>query len=192
MFPLSHLILYLKGAIHQAREEWEQAKSCYQNALSIYPCHLQSLQSLGLVQLQLGSPRVAEMTLRAAIRLDPKNHVSWYNLGQVMEVTTSIPQGVPKALSVTSFLWILSSSHFCCRQWRMKVRQQQIVLPHLRQWSQLVLFFHSTPFHLLLSRETTESSCSVDCKSCELRLLETFWFQLKFAIIRALYVLWVI
>ena len=44
VFPLSYLILYLKGAIHQAREEWDGAKSCYQNALSIYPRHLQSLQ----------------------------------------------------------------------------------------------------------------------------------------------------
>lgn len=86
MFPLSYLILYLKGAIHQAREEWAAAKSCYQNALSIYPRHLQSLQSLGLVHLELGSPRLAEMTLRAAIRLDPNSPVSWYNLGLVMEV----------------------------------------------------------------------------------------------------------
>ena len=44
VFPLSYLILYLKGAIHQARAEWREAKSCYQNALSIYPRHLQSLQ----------------------------------------------------------------------------------------------------------------------------------------------------
>ena len=86
VFPLSYLILYLKGAIHQARDEYEQAKSCYQNALSIYPRHLQSLQSLGQVHLILGSPRLAEMTLRAAIRLDPNNHISWYNLGCVMEV----------------------------------------------------------------------------------------------------------
>jgi len=85
VFPLSYLILYLKGAIHQARDEYEQAKSCYQNALSIYPRHLQSLQSLGQVHLHLGSPRLAEMTLRAAIRLDPNNHISWYNLGCVME-----------------------------------------------------------------------------------------------------------
>ena len=43
-------------------------------------------QSLGLVHLELGSPRLAETTLRAAIRLDPNNHTSWYNLGLVMEV----------------------------------------------------------------------------------------------------------
>lgn len=38
------------------------------------------------MHLELGSPRLAETTLRAAIRLDPNNHTSWYNLGLVMEV----------------------------------------------------------------------------------------------------------
>lgn len=85
VYPLSYLILYLKGAIHQHREEWEQAKTCYQNSLSIYPRHLASLQSLGLLHLKLGSPRLAELALRAAIRLDPHSHVSWFNLGLVME-----------------------------------------------------------------------------------------------------------
>ena len=48
----------------------------------------------GLVHLQLGSPRLAEMTLRAAIRLDPNNHVSWYNLGLVMEVSVIISTNI--------------------------------------------------------------------------------------------------
>ena len=91
MYPLSYLILYLKGAIHQHREEWEQAKTCYQNSLSIYPRHLASLQSLGLLHLKLGSPRLAELALRAAIRLDPHSHVSWFNLGLVMEVGFLLP-----------------------------------------------------------------------------------------------------
>ena len=30
VYPLSYLILYLKGKIHAAREEWELAKTCYQ------------------------------------------------------------------------------------------------------------------------------------------------------------------
>jgi len=85
VFPLSYLILYLKGAIHQHREEWEDAKSCYQNSLSIYPRHLASQQALGVLHLKLGSPRLAELTLRSAIRLDPTSHLSWYNLGLVME-----------------------------------------------------------------------------------------------------------
>ena len=53
VFPLSYLILYLKGAIHQARAEWREAKSCYQNALSIYPRHLQSLQVTPYYQIFL-------------------------------------------------------------------------------------------------------------------------------------------
>merc|ERR1719431_2474034 len=54
VFPLSYLILYLKGKIHAAREEWELAKTCYQNSLSISPRHLASLQELGLLHLRLG------------------------------------------------------------------------------------------------------------------------------------------
>ena len=67
---------------------------CYQNSLSIYPRHLASLQSLGLLYLKLGSPRLAELALRAAIRLDPHSHVSWFNLGLVMEVTIKAWIGV--------------------------------------------------------------------------------------------------
>ena len=70
VFPLSYLILYLRGAIHQSREEWEEAKTCLQNSLSIYPRHLASLQSLGLLHLKLGSPRLGELALRAAIRFE--------------------------------------------------------------------------------------------------------------------------
>ena len=70
VFPLSYLILYLRGAIHQSREEWEEAKTCLQNSLSIYPRHLASLQGLGLLHLKLGSPRLGELALRAAIRFE--------------------------------------------------------------------------------------------------------------------------
>ena len=70
VFPLSYLILYLRGAIHQSREEWEEAKTCLQNSLSIYPRHLASLQALGLLHLRLGSPRLGELALRAAIRFE--------------------------------------------------------------------------------------------------------------------------
>lgn len=85
LYPLSYHILYIKGAIHQHRGEYETAKVFYENSLSIFPGHLESLQALGLVHLQLGSPRLAEQTLRAAIKLDPHSHVSWVNLGTVLE-----------------------------------------------------------------------------------------------------------
>jgi tetratricopeptide (TPR) repeat protein len=85
LYPLSYHILYLRGTIHQYRGDYETAKIYYQNSLSIHPSHLDSLQALGLVHLHLGSPRLAEQTLRAAIKLDPHNHVSWVNLGTVLE-----------------------------------------------------------------------------------------------------------
>ncbi|XP_023330111.1 tetratricopeptide repeat protein 7B [Eurytemora carolleeae] len=77
LYPLSYHILYLKGAIHQYRDEWESAKTCFEDSLSINPHHISSLQSLGLTHLKLGSPRLAELVLRAAIRLQPHDPVSW-------------------------------------------------------------------------------------------------------------------
>ncbi len=55
LYPLSYLILFFKGEIHQlqshisrpvcfkVRGEWELAKTCYQDSLSINPHHLSSL-----------------------------------------------------------------------------------------------------------------------------------------------------
>ena len=72
VFPLSYLILYLKGAIHQAREEWDGAKSCYQNALSIYPRHLQSLQ----VNIGLSLDNTDHVTCNTGLLLDHSDKVT--------------------------------------------------------------------------------------------------------------------
>jgi len=85
MYPLSYHILYLKGLIHQHCGEWQEAKTCFEDTLSINPNHIYSLQALGITQLQLGSSRLAERSLRSAIRLNPYDHVSWTYLGLVME-----------------------------------------------------------------------------------------------------------
>jgi len=85
LYPTSYHILFLRGLIHQHCGEWEQAKTCYEDSLSINPNHIPSLQALGITHLQLGSPRLAEMTLRYAIRLHAHDPVSWSYLGVVME-----------------------------------------------------------------------------------------------------------
>lgn len=67
------------------KQEWLDAKLCFQNAVAINPQHVKSLQQLGLVYHYLGLQGLAEMTLREAARIDPQNHVTWYNLGKVLE-----------------------------------------------------------------------------------------------------------
>jgi len=85
LYPLSYHILYLKGKIHQHQHQWNDAKACFEDSLSINPNHIPSLQELGITQLHRGSPRLAETALRSAIRLHPHDPVSWSNLGLVME-----------------------------------------------------------------------------------------------------------
>lgn len=86
IFVASVYFADISSLTFQHRGEWEPAKVCFQNSLSINPSHLPSLQALGLVYLELGSPRLAEQTLRTAIKLDPQNYKSWFNLGTVLEV----------------------------------------------------------------------------------------------------------
>ncbi|XP_011139524.1 tetratricopeptide repeat protein 7B isoform X1 [Harpegnathos saltator] len=85
IFPLSHHIMYTRGLLHEYKLEYTEAKQCYQNAVSINPSHIKSLQHLGLIYHYLGSQRLAEKTLRDAAKIDPNSHQTWYNLGVVLE-----------------------------------------------------------------------------------------------------------
>ncbi|XP_076241490.1 tetratricopeptide repeat domain 7 isoform X1 [Calliopsis andreniformis] len=85
IFPLSHHIMYTRGLLHEYKLEYLEAKQCYQNAISINPSHIKSLQHLGLIYHYLGSQRLAEKTLRDAAKIDPNSHQTWYNLGMVLE-----------------------------------------------------------------------------------------------------------
>ncbi|XP_021924008.1 tetratricopeptide repeat protein 7B isoform X2 [Zootermopsis nevadensis] len=85
IFPLSHHIMYMRGLVHEYKQEFIEAKLCFQNAVAINPTHIKSLQHLGLIYHYLGSQRLAEKTLRDAARIDPTSHQTWYNLGKVLE-----------------------------------------------------------------------------------------------------------
>jgi Tfp pilus assembly protein PilF len=51
----------------------------------VRPTHVKALQSLALMQHYFGSHRLAEKTLQDALKLDPHDHTTWYNLGKVLE-----------------------------------------------------------------------------------------------------------
>ena len=61
--------MYTRGLLHEYKLEYMEAKQCYQNAVSINPSHIKSLQHLGLIYHYLGSQRLAEKTLRDAAKL---------------------------------------------------------------------------------------------------------------------------
>ncbi|KAJ8670137.1 hypothetical protein QAD02_001396 [Eretmocerus hayati] len=84
IFPMSHLVMYTRGLLHEYKKEYEEAKQCYLNATAINPTHVKSLQHLGLVYMHLEMHQSAEKTLKDAARIDPLSFETWYNLGKVL------------------------------------------------------------------------------------------------------------
>ncbi|CAB0019312.1 unnamed protein product [Nesidiocoris tenuis] len=74
-----------RGLVHEKKNEFIEARQCFQNAISINPSHVKSLQHLGLMYHYLGNQRMAEKTLRDAARIDPYSPTTWFNLGKVLE-----------------------------------------------------------------------------------------------------------
>ena len=87
--PLSYHLMHLRGQIYEARDELEMAKTCYENSLSVNPTHVSSLHRLGWVNHLLGFDRLAEQSLKSAVRIDPHNDRIWSLLGEVKEAIAS-------------------------------------------------------------------------------------------------------
>ena len=83
--PLSYQLMFMRGRIHEEKGELEAARVCYENSLSINPTHVSSLLHLGRVYFQLGFFRLAEQSLKIAVRTDPNNEKLWTLLGEVKE-----------------------------------------------------------------------------------------------------------
>ncbi|XP_033733793.1 tetratricopeptide repeat protein 7B-like [Pecten maximus] len=85
IFPLSHQVAFMKGRVLEHKLKYNEAKLCYEDAISINPGHTKSLQHLGMVLHQLENDKMAEKVLRDAVNTDPVSHESWYLLGLVLE-----------------------------------------------------------------------------------------------------------
>lgn len=83
--PLSYHLMYVKGLVYEFREEFENARQCFENSLGINPTHVASLHHLGKVYHILGFHRLAEQSLKVAVRIDPSNEYMWELLGDVQE-----------------------------------------------------------------------------------------------------------
>ena len=82
--PLNYHLMHMRGMIHEHKEEFEVARQWFENSLAINPTHVASLLHLGTVNHQLGFARLAEQSLKLAVRIDPNNEELWAVLGDVM------------------------------------------------------------------------------------------------------------
>ena len=44
-------MLIQRGLFHEKRNEFNEAKQCYQNAVTVHPAHLKSLQHLVIIKM---------------------------------------------------------------------------------------------------------------------------------------------
>uniref|UniRef100_A0A8D2M7K6 Tetratricopeptide repeat protein 7B n=1 Tax=Zonotrichia albicollis TaxID=44394 RepID=A0A8D2M7K6_ZONAL len=85
LFPMSHYVLYMRGQVAELRGNIDEAKRWYEEALSISPTHVKSMQRLALILHQLGRYSLAEKILRDAVQVNSTAHEVWNSLGEVLQ-----------------------------------------------------------------------------------------------------------
>ncbi|KAM7157897.1 tetratricopeptide repeat protein 7B isoform 4-T4 [Molossus nigricans] len=85
LFPMSHNVLYMRGQVAELRGNIDEARRWYEEALSISPTHVKSMQRLALVLHQVGRYSLAEKILRDAVQVNSTAHEVWNGLGEVLQ-----------------------------------------------------------------------------------------------------------
>ncbi|KAF7664736.1 hypothetical protein LDENG_00166530 [Lucifuga dentata] len=85
LFPTSHNVLYMRGQIAEMRGNIDEAKRWYEEALSINPTHVKTMQRLGLILHQLQRYSLSEKVLRDAVQVNSTAHDVWNSLGEVLQ-----------------------------------------------------------------------------------------------------------
>ncbi|XP_063804671.1 tetratricopeptide repeat protein 7B isoform X2 [Pseudophryne corroboree] len=85
LFPMSHNVLYMRGQVSELRGNVDEAKRWYEEALSISPTHVKSMQRLSLILHQQGRYSLAEKILRDAVQVNSTAHEVWNSLGEVLQ-----------------------------------------------------------------------------------------------------------
>uniref|UniRef100_A0A3Q3AJ84 Tetratricopeptide repeat protein 7B n=1 Tax=Kryptolebias marmoratus TaxID=37003 RepID=A0A3Q3AJ84_KRYMA len=85
LFPTSHNVLYMRGQIAELKGNMDEAKRWYEEALSINPTHVKTMQRLGLILHQLQRYSLSEKVLRDAVQVNSTAHDVWNSLGEVLQ-----------------------------------------------------------------------------------------------------------
>uniref|UniRef100_A0A4W5MV33 Tetratricopeptide repeat domain 7B n=1 Tax=Hucho hucho TaxID=62062 RepID=A0A4W5MV33_9TELE len=85
LFPMSHNVMFTRGQVAELRGNVDEAKRWYEEALSISPTHVKTMQRLGLILHQLQRYSLAEKILRDAVQVNSTAHDVWNSLGEVLQ-----------------------------------------------------------------------------------------------------------
>uniref|UniRef100_A0A673YIS9 Tetratricopeptide repeat domain 7B n=1 Tax=Salmo trutta TaxID=8032 RepID=A0A673YIS9_SALTR len=85
LFPMSHNVLLTRGQVAELRGNVDEAKRWYEEALSISPTHVKTMQRLGLILHQLQRYSLAEKILRDTVQVNSTAHDVWNSLGEVLQ-----------------------------------------------------------------------------------------------------------
>uniref|UniRef100_M3ZEI5 Tetratricopeptide repeat domain 7B n=1 Tax=Xiphophorus maculatus TaxID=8083 RepID=M3ZEI5_XIPMA len=83
--PTSHNMMYMRGQIAELKGNVDEAKRWYEEALSINPTHVKTMQRLGLILHQLQRYSLSEKVLRDAVQVNSTSHDVWNSLGEVLQ-----------------------------------------------------------------------------------------------------------
>lgn len=77
--------MYIKGLLCKAKNQLIEAKTFFQNAISINPKHAKALQHLGHTYYLLGNQLSAEKYLKDSLNIDATLHDTWFYFGGVLD-----------------------------------------------------------------------------------------------------------
>ena len=93
-FPDDALLFNLRGACHEAMNQFDQSIESFNNAVEIHPLYEEALYNLGVVQKKAGKPDDAINSYQRAIGINPHNVNAYNNLGNLLTQKGHIKQSI--------------------------------------------------------------------------------------------------
>ena len=93
-FPDDALLFNLRGACHEAMNQFDQSIESFNKAVEIHPLYEEALYNLGVVQKKAGKPDDAINSYQRAIGINPHNANAYNNLGNLLTQKGHIKQSI--------------------------------------------------------------------------------------------------
>ena len=93
-FPDDALLFNLRGACHEAMNQFDQSIESFNKAVEIHPQYEEALYNLGVVQKKAGKPDDAINSYQRAIGINPHNVNAYNNLGNLLTQKGHIKQSI--------------------------------------------------------------------------------------------------